>query len=326
MTARTSPDAAPDDAGATTLHALAAAKVNLTLAVGDVRADGFHDLESVVVRLSLADRLSVAVDGERRTGPDTLTVVPGGTLADLPADENLVMRAARLLRERADVPLPRLRFRLEKRIPVRAGLGGGSSDAASALDLAARAWGIDLPLDDRLRLAADLGSDVPFFALGAAAALVQGRGERVRELPAPASGAVLLVAPQVTLSTPEVFAAFDADAAARRSSDGGRLTVRVAAALGHGLEGGALAAMSDALRDANDLWAAAATLLPTLPGLRGALEERLGRPVLLSGSGPSLFALYASVDEARAAGQTLIAEAPPALGGARTIVAAFDRP
>ncbi len=162
---------------------LAPAKVNLTLAVLDRRADGFHDLHSVMVPLDLADRLSVAVLPPG--GDDTLHITgydPG------PVADNLVLRAIAAARRAARPewgrpdPPPPLAARLDKRIPVAAGLAGGSSDAAAAVDAALEAWGVTLDEDARRACAAGLGSDVPFFLAGGPA-LVEGRGERVTPLP-----------------------------------------------------------------------------------------------------------------------------------------------
>ena len=232
---------------------------------------------------------------------------------DVPAVDNLVLRAALLLRAGAGRPLPPLAFRLRKRIPAAAGLGGGSSDALAALDLAATAWRLGLSRRRRLDLAAALGSDVPFFALGGWA-LVSGRGERLVHLPPPRGGplGVLLVVPAARLSTRDVFAAFDAptgprpdgacepEAVARPGASG-----RLAALL---RRGGSAAEVSDA-PPANDLLDAAAALLPGLDRLRRQLCDMLGRPVHLSGSGPTLFVLYASPRDARRAARQVLAAA-----------------
>ena len=195
------PEARPRSGRSRPAHA----KANLALAVTGQRADGYHELRSVVVRLALHDDLEVdAGDGE----VDTLAIDGD---PECPVQGNLVLRAAALVRARADRPLPGLAFRLRKRIPIAAGLGGGSSDAAAALDLAAAAWDIGLGPDERLDLASDLGADVPFFAGGHGAALVEGIGERLRALPAPHPPAgVLLVTPEARLSTARVFAIWDA--------------------------------------------------------------------------------------------------------------------
>jgi 4-diphosphocytidyl-2-C-methyl-D-erythritol kinase len=293
----------------------APAKVNLALAVGGRRADGFHELVSVFVRLELADLLAVEVSATPG-GIDRLSVsgVPGEAVFGL----DLVLRAAALLREHAGRPLPALHFSLHKAIPIAAGLGGGSSDAAAALELAAAAWEISLSDVERLDLAARLGSDVPFFAAGVAAALVEGRGERLRSLQPPGGdAAVLLVTSAAGLATADVFRSLDAaaepgsrGAAGARpvgsAADGAASTAHeLAVALEAGLDADAFAGWAGRLRDANDLWPAAVRLRPELAALRATIESRLGRPFLLSGSGPTLVALYPSLGAAEAARRQL---------------------
>jgi len=282
----------------------AQAKVNLALGIVGRRPDGFHTLVSVFVRIDLADRLTVRSLGLPATADpaaDRLHVAGAQRVAGDPDD--LVLRAARVLRAWAARPLEPLAFDLEKRIPVAAGLGGGSADAAAALALAAQVWGLPLTAAERGHLAARLGSDVPFFAAGAVAALVRGRGEEVEPLAAPAGApGFLLVTDPVGLATADVFGAL-ATAAGPPGPDApaARAALDLADALRAGLDGRGLASWAPRLRDANDLWLAAAALRPALGHLRRELEERLGRPLLLSGSGPTLLALYPSREEVRAA-------------------------
>src|SRR4030095_16311344 len=154
------------------------AKVNLTLEVLRKREDGYHELATILQSVDLWDRLAVEP-------ADSLSLVTSDPA--LPTDEgNLVMRAARLLREAAEVS-GGARLRLEKRIPVAAGLGGGSSDAAAALWALNRMWGIRWPVIRLQELAERLGMDVPFF-LGKGRALATGRGERLPPPPAPRGG------------------------------------------------------------------------------------------------------------------------------------------
>jgi 4-diphosphocytidyl-2-C-methyl-D-erythritol kinase len=287
---------------------LAPAKVNLTLAVLGTRPDGFHDLHSVFVPLDLADRLSVAVlpPGSE----DTLHVDgfdPG------PAADNLVLRALRAAREAARPawgrpdPPPALAVRLEKRIPVAAGLGGGSSDAAAALDAALDAWGVDLDAGTRHQVAAALGSDVPFFAIGGPA-LVEGRGERLTPLGwlRDTGGSnnrpgMLLVTPSCGVSTPAAYRAWDAGA--RLPGGAARLASgHLADELRRGALGVAdLLARASVLASGNDLGPAAGVVEPGLVPFKRALLRLLGRPVSVSGSGPTHFALYPSHAEASAA-------------------------
>lgn len=280
---------------------LAPAKLNLTLAVLGRRPDGFHALHSVMVPLGLADVLSLA----RAAGSDDSLHVSGADAG--PIADNLVLRAIAEARRVARQSLgpgadtAPLSARLEKRIPVAAGLGGGSSDAAAALDGALDAWGVTLPDPERQAAAARLGSDVSFF-LADGPALVEGRGELVTPLPGITgnSPGILLVTPTLPSPTAAVFAAFDgggsaapADPRSTRAS-----SEHLAVELRAGLRTVDLVARAGVLASANDLTAAAFVVVPELLALRRGLSRLLGRPIGLSGSGPTLWALYPSVDAA----------------------------
>jgi 4-diphosphocytidyl-2-C-methyl-D-erythritol kinase len=282
---------------------LAPAKLNLTLAVVGRRDDGFHDLHSVFVPLAIHDVLTVAPSGAGVRG-DTLHVTG---LDAGPTEDNLVLRGIAAARgavgEGPDRPsTPSLAARLDKRIPVAAGLGGGSSDGAAAFDAALEAWGTELDPATRLRAGAGIGSDVPFFLAGGPA-LVEGRGERITALPGVhGHPGILLVTPRVAVRTPDVFAVFDG---AHRGT-GGDGAVRMTSAhlaqeLGNGLSATDLVARAGVLASANDLLPAAALVAPGLVGVRRALTRALGHPIGLSGSGPTLWTLYPSLAEAEAA-------------------------
>jgi len=283
---------------------LAPAKVNLTLAVVGRRPDGFHALHSVMVPVGLHDRLSVA---PAAGSEDTLHVSGAETG---PVAENLVLLAIAEARRSVAaahgpaIATPPLAARLEKHIPVAAGLAGGSSDGAAALEAALEAWGTDLPGPARLATAAALGSDVPFF-LAEGLALVQGRGELLTLLPnlTGAAAGILLVTPALQIRTAAAFSALDAggpaapgDPASTRQS-----SQHLADELRTGLTAEQLAARAGALAVANDLAPAAFHLAPGLLAFRRALSRLLGRPIGLSGSGPTLWALYPSLDAAREA-------------------------
>ncbi len=287
---------------------LAPAKLNLTLAIVGRRPDGYHALHSVMVPLALADRLSMAVQTDGEDSLHSTGFDPG------PAADNLVLKAVAAARRAvaaAGVATPPLAIRLEKRIPVAAGLAGGSSDAAAALSGAIEAWGADVDPDQRLELAARLGSDVPFF-LGNGAALVEGRGERVTPLhgisgskgePADTPG-VLLVTPAVPAHTAAVFAAWAGGAmgepgVARRTSE------HFASEFGSGLSVRAFLERAAVLASANDLLHAAAAVVPGLVPLRRGLTRLLARPIGLSGSGASLWAIYPSLEAAESAASTV---------------------
>lgn len=302
-----------------TFRADACAKINLALAITGVRDDGYHRLRSVFLRLSLHDGLevmaqptaasdSLSIDGELEVGPD-----------------NLVLRAAAQLREAIEPSLPALQFKLRKRIPAAAGLGGGSSDAATAIDLALQAWGVRLHPAQRLEVALRLGADVPFFAAGHAASLVEGIGQHLRPLPAPDPAAgLVLITPHERLSTASVFAEYDrmapADPPAVERVD------EVAELLREHVDGMTLAATTAMLCDANDLWEPAARLSPGLAATREAAVRILGRAVLMSGSGPTLFAVYPSEAAATRAAITLQTERPAELDGAAIITTSTSTP
>jgi 4-diphosphocytidyl-2-C-methyl-D-erythritol kinase len=304
----------------------APAKLNLTLAVVGRRPDGYHALHSVMVPLVLGDRLSLSVAA---SGRDTLHV-EGFDLG--PVEANLVVRAIGAVRAAlaaTGTPTPPLAARLDKRIPVAAGLGGGSSNAAAALDGALEAWGAEVDPDAQATIAAGLGSDVPFFLAGGPA-LVEGRGERVTPLRAPLGEpvGVLLVTPAIAVETADVFGAFVAGGpAAAPAASATRLTsAHLAAELAAGLRGADLVSRSGVLAAANDLAAAAAVVAPGLVSFRRALTRVLGRPVGLSGSGPTLWAVYPSLKAATGAADAARAAVAddrlPAIGAGPPFIAA----
>jgi 4-diphosphocytidyl-2-C-methyl-D-erythritol kinase len=311
---------------------LAPAKVNLTLAVLGLRDDGYHALHSVMVPIDLADRLSVAVAAPgSRDSLDVTGFDPG------PIDDNLVLKAISAARTAArpawgrSTPPPPLAARLDKRIPVAAGLAGGSSDAAAAADAALEAWGVELDPDARHALFAGLGSDVPFFLVGGPA-LVEGRGERLTPLrwvrdadPGRDRPGLLLVTPAVAISTPAAFRAWDDGA--RVPGGAARLaSTHLADELRTGIRVRDLLMRASVLAAANDLAPAAAVVEPALVPFKRALVRLLGRPVGVSGSGPSHWALYPSHAEAAVAAETLTAAAAtgelPSPGGRPPLVAA----
>jgi 4-diphosphocytidyl-2-C-methyl-D-erythritol kinase len=276
-------------------------KINLTLAIVGKRSDGYHELHSVVAQFEAGDRLYLR---RSTSGDDAIR------LAGVPLHlegENLCAVALTALRRVCEVPP--VEIVLEKRLPVAAGLGGGSSDAAATLLGVIELF--DLDVDDEVlhSVAAEIGSDVLLFLVGSPA-LMEGRGEVVTEL-APWSGeplGLLLITAGLPLRTPEVFAAF---AAGLRSSAHGAALVssqHLAAELTAGLSGDGLLQRAAALASANDLLAPARAVAPWLRPFDHALRRLLGRPLSLSGSGPTLFLLYPSQREAEE-GATLIANA-----------------
>ncbi len=267
----------------------APAKVNLTLRVLGRRADGYHEISSLVAFADCGDRLSFAPGGELK-----LTV--GGPRAAQAGDnaDNLVLRAARAMKER----FPGLvlgTFDLDKTLPVAAGLGGGSADAAAALRLVARVNAI-APSDPRLYEAARAtGADVP-VCLDRRPRLMWGVGEKLSApLNLPPLHAVL-VNPGVALATKDVFAGWTRAADALSPFDPAALEkIQDREQL--------LQALA---RQANDLEAAAIKLAPVVGGLLAALRALAGcRLARMSGSGATCFGLFDSSEAAQSAAETL---------------------
>ena len=263
----------------------APAKINLWLNVVGRRADGYHLLDSLVAFGDLADTV------EARSSEDGLSLALDGPGAATIAGEtdNLVLKAARLLAVEAGVAA-NAALHLIKRIPVAAGLGGGSADAAAALRALCRLWRVELAPERLLALASRIGADVP-MCLASRPALVTGIGERLATVPPLPDCALLLVNPGVSLPTRDVFAA-------RR---GGFSTAKPA---------GAWSDLSDFSRllaaHGNDLAEAATSLQPVVQEVLRALRESPAvRHAAMSGSGATCFALYASGAEAEGAASGL---------------------
>jgi 4-diphosphocytidyl-2-C-methyl-D-erythritol kinase len=258
------------------------AKLNLVLHVGPPREDGLHPLCSLMASIDLADEV-VAEPGE--SGEDTIRC------EGVPAD-NLAARALAEFRSRAGGELPPLAITIHKRIPIAAGLGGGSADAAATLRIANELAGNPLGREELLHLAADLGSDVP-SQLDPCHSLVQGTGERVEQIDLPSLIAVLL--PDTDgLSTRAVYAELDRMEAARDELDPEPL---------RRLPAGGPEALAAALE--NDLQQAALSLRPDLKGRLEALEEAGALGAAVSGSGPTCFGLFADRRTAEAAAARL---------------------
>ena len=252
----------------------APAKLNLFLRVLGRETDGFHSIETLFCRLDLADELTA----ERREGHDVTLEVSGADTG--PAAENLAVRAARLVLDSTGHRFG-VHLTLTKRVPVQAGLGGGSSDAAAALFAVNQLAGNAVPRHELLQVAARLGSDVPFFSSGASLALAWGRGERMLTLPALPRAPGLLVIPPRGVATAEAYQWVDA----ARDGIGRRGAVALDAA--------SLATWGDVARMAgNDF---ESPVFARRPEVRTAFEVlATTHPLLcrMSGSGSALFAIY----------------------------------
>ena len=271
-----------------TVVARAPAKVNVHLAVGPLRPDGFHELRTVYLAVSLFDTVTVAPG-------DGLSLIVTGEGADgaVPADRgNLVWRAAELLAAHAGVPADAT-IAVAKTIPAAAGLAGGSADAAAALVALDQLWGTRAARDDLSGLAAQLGSDVPFSLTGGVA-LGSGRGEQVSPVLARTPSHWVLGIAGEGLSTPTVYAELDRLRADGRLPDGTAMAPAepVLAALRHG----SVADLAGAL--VNDLQAPALALRPALRRALRAATDAGAAAALVSGSGPTVAALVADEEAA----------------------------
>lgn len=262
----------------------APAKLNLCLYLGGRREDGLHELCSLFEPLALADAIEV-------TEADRDEVLCAGV-----EGENLAARALAELRRQGWGASP-LRVEIEKRIPVAAGLGGGSADAAAVLRLARdHASGLAAGrIPDLTEIAAGLGADVP-SQLDPAFALVGGAGERVERLPAPTPHAVVLLPGGGGLSTAAVFAEADRLGLGRREEELASLASRLREAAS---AGGSPLDYAELL--ANDLEPAARSLRPDIGDALDALREAGAPLALQTGSGPTAFGLFPSLADAQAA-------------------------
>ena len=264
------------------LRELAYAKLNLVLHVGRRRDDGMHPVCTLVASIDLADEVLAE---PRESGEDTVECegVPG---------DNLAARALAEFRSRAGKELPPLAITIRKRVPVAAGLGGGSADAAAALRIANQLAGHPLGREELVRLAAGLGSDVP-SQLDPRHALVQGAGERIEPVSLP-SLAAILIPDDEGLSTGAVYAELDRIDGAREGLDPAPL---------HRLTASSPHELSQALQ--NDLQPAALSLRPDLQDRLDALLAAGALGAAVSGSGPTCFGLFADRAAAERAAEGL---------------------
>jgi len=256
------------------MKAVAYAKVNLALAVYPRSADGYHPLRGIFQSVSLSDDVVVTPASE-----DSVTVRGG----EAPKDEsNLAWQAIEIARRTARITAP-VALEIVKRIPSGAGLGGGSADAAAALGLLAARFGLDG--NTVVELAQSLGADVP-FSLDGGTRLVEGRGERLKEIDALNDFALGIVVPPFSLSTPAVFSEWD----------------RLDGPIGDTMDDRDLPpSLRGGLPIRNDLFPAAVSLDPRVAQWRDEIAARWQTGVSMTGSGSALFAFFSTVDEARSA-------------------------
>jgi 4-diphosphocytidyl-2-C-methyl-D-erythritol kinase len=270
---------------------LAPAKLNLCLFVGPTREDGLHEIRSLFEPLELADELKL-------TEADSDEVIIEGI-----EGPDLTAKALAALRSNGWQGPP-LRIEVTKRVPVAAGLGGGSADAAAVLRLARG------EIEGLRSIAAEIGADVP-SQLQPRACLVAGAGEVIEPAPPPAEHGVVLIPQQEGLATAEVYAEADRLGTPRGDSELEAIRRQLRDAVD---QGGSPLDYREHL--VNDLQPAAISLRPEIEGALGALEDAGAAHAMVTGSGPTAFGLYPTVDAAVAAAETLRESFPAAIATA----------
>lgn len=262
------------------IAAVARAKINLTLDVLGKRPDGYHEVEMVMQSIELHDVLEFYPSGS-----DIALTVEGGDLS--PGSDNLVYRAAELVRRRGKIRTG-VKIRLVKAIPVAAGLGGGSADAAAALKALNELWETGFTLSELMSLGEQLGSDVPFCLLGGTA-LARGKGEQLERLPSCPRLGLVLVKPRISVSTASVYRAYNPGPTVKRPDN----AAMIAAIRNKDIKG-----IAENL--ANALESVTAGMHPEIEQIKTRLIRAGALGVLMSGSGPTVFGLAGDLESARA--------------------------
>lgn len=270
-----------------TLTGNAYAKINLTLDVTGVRADGYHDLESVMHTVSLCDR--IVVRQSRTRG-----ILLGCNLPYIPRDgRNLAVRAAEAFFDAAGIADAGLEIHMKKNIPVGAGLGGGSADAAAVLGLLNKMYGRPLALPRLYEIGLSLGADVPFCMRGGAA-LAKGIGEQLSAAPVMPDCRLVICKPPVSVSTKRAYALLD---------QSGQLIHPPASPMLDALRAGDLQAVCAAL--GNSFQTPVETEKPVIGEIRRLLLQKGAMGALMSGSGSAVFGIFAQEALAQTAADAL---------------------
>lgn len=255
------------------IQIIAPAKVNTVLRVIGRRENGYHDLQMVMVPLSLADEITI-----RRAGSGIELAVDGAADAGMNGPKNLAWRAALFMQEAAGRS-DGVKLSLKKRIPVAAGMGGGSSDAAAVLRGLNLLWGLDWPLERLAALGSRLGADVPFFCQELPA-FVEGIGDRVLPYETFPNLLFLIVNPGFAVSTPWVYQQWDLQLTGQPSDARVRPLFQ---------------AVSDVVVSLqNDLERVTIPAHPEIAAIKDTLMEAGASGSLMSGSGPTVFGIFES--------------------------------
>ena len=276
---RRSLQAAPSDGNGRAVTETACAKVNLTLTVGEKRPDGYHQVETVMTGVSLSDTVTVA----RHPGIQDQLICDAAVTER--TEDNLCMKALRLFFQELGVKEDFVTITLQKRIPMQAGLGGGSSDAAAVLRGLRTLYAPYMSDETLEEMAAQLGSDVPFFIRGGTV-LATGRGEQLKALPKMPRCWLVIVKPEESHSTAAMYAAIDN--AESRSSSNSRMVLE-------GLDSGNLAEIAAGL--GNDFQ----QVLPEgseIPAIVETLRQQGALNAQMTGSGSAVFGLFRRREDA----------------------------
>ncbi|MDD5167070.1 MAG: 4-(cytidine 5'-diphospho)-2-C-methyl-D-erythritol kinase [Candidatus Omnitrophica bacterium] len=262
------------------------AKLNLFLSVLNLRPDNYHNIETIFERISLFDKITL-----KKRRDNKIRIISSS--AGLPKDSsNLAYRSAKLIKDKFGIDSG-VDIAIIKRIPIGAGLGGGSSDAAGVLTGLNKLWGLGLKQKELIQLAAKIGSDVPFFIYGVSFAQGLGRGEKIKPLKALGNTKLwhLLVVPKIKVSTPLIYKKWDEYLRLTKPSYGVRILPLALKKKDVSLTGRSLF---------NSLEEITARLYPEVGCIREKLVNLGLKAVLMSGSGPAVFGIVASRREAEA--------------------------
>ena len=291
----------------TSIIVSAHAKVNLFLKVLSVRADGYHNILTLFERISLADTIKISKI------PKGIIVKSDVFITRSPKD-NLVYKAAELILKRGKVRTG-VKIEIKKRIPIAAGLGGGSSDAAAALIGINKLFNLRFKDKILISLGKSLGADVPFFISGASFAIGTGRGDNIKVVRSPARFWHLLIYPGFKVATKDVYEAFDETSkrlTLRRGSGSSTellsryLTPRPGSVKIHPLSKLRMDYTQIESMLHNDLERVVSLKKGITGGISKSLAQLLGKRAIVSGSGPSLFCLYRTRREAMEAKETIL--------------------
>ena len=259
------------------------AKINLYLKIGQKLSSGYHKIESVMQRIELNDNISIEPLSEDN-------VIVECTNKEMENENNLAYQAAVLLKKKYKIKQG-ARIYIEKNVPIEAGLGGGSSDAATALAHLNKLWGIRLKEKQLIELAAQIGADVPFF-IGDEAALVEGIGDKIKRIKKSFSINIVLINPGFRVSTKWAYSAFDRQ----------KMKIRTKAdvnALVRAIEKKDIKEIANNLH--NDFEPIVAKKYGIINEIKNNLLRNDALNALVSGSGPTVFGIFNSIYEAREA-------------------------